>query len=451
MNREISKKKLKQDHLFNFDFHLTLTLLFRIWSILAGGLTALMIPSFLGPVHQGYFYTFTALIGTQLFFELGLNHVLVQLTSQAAAHLRHTCPDRIDGDERWRHSIVSLIRLAKNWYAVMAVIFFASLLGGGYLLFNGKGTLPISEWIFAWLIITCSASVNLSLSAQLSISEGLGEVGQIARLRLYQSMIGYSVLWLLLLSEAGLWAAVAVPVTNMLGSTFWLSKRRLTRRLNVLHLPSLDSHYNYRRDVFPLQWRIALSWISGYFTFSFLIPVMFAIQGAIAAGRLGLALSIFNAISTLGMSWISIKIPAFGQLIARNERHQLNELFDRQAVSAIGVTFFLVTLVLVTFSVAGYFEPQIFDRLPPMIAMIILSVATIANVAVFSMSAYMRAHREEPLLANSLVTALLIGAGGYSMAHLGLIPTVSVYGFVIVFIMLPWCSVLFVQYRRRIA
>ena len=438
-------------YLAGLDFHILLTLLFRIWAILAGGVTTLLIPTFLSPVQQGYFYTFTAVIGTQIFFELGLNHVLIQLTSQAAAHLSRVLPNSFEGDAHWRRRIASLISLAWKWNVVMAVLFFVALLAGGYWFFNTKGTLSISEWLFTWVLLTIAASVNLALSAQLAICEGLGEVGQIARLRLFQSMLGYLLLWALLFSGAGLWAALAIPISSMLGTTFWLYRRGLTKSLNVIQNPesSLDGVCIYRRDIFPLQWRIAISWVSGYFIFSFLTPVVFAIQGEIAAGRLGLALSIFNSISTVGISWISAKIPTFGNHIARKERAELNSLFDRQVIRAISATVFLAVAFTLTAKIAGHFEPKIFNRLPQMLVLIILSVTTIVNVVIFSMSAYMRAHREEPMLVNSITTSFLIGIGVYTMAHVGLILTVAIYAFVIVFIMLPWCSLLFARYRRR--
>lgn len=439
-------------HVAGLDFHILLTLLFRGWSVLAGGSTALLIPTFLSPSQQGYYYTFNAVLATQIFFELGLNHVLTQLTSHAAAHLRRVSESRLEGDARWRYAIFSLMTLSAKWNAVMATLFFVALVAGGSWFFFDNGSLPTSQWLTTWVVLIAAAAVNLALSARLAICEGLGEVGQVARLRLRQSIAGYAVLWALLTSGAGLWAAAALPLSGAIGTVWWLWRRRLTKSLNVTQAPGAltDGRYTYRRDVFPLQWRIALSWASGYFIFNFLTPVVFAHQGEVAAGRLGLGLTIFSAISTVGISWISAKIPALAAHIARKERAELNALFNRQAIRAVGATALCSAGFLLAAQVGGHFAPKVLDRLPPMAALLLLATATIANAVIFSMAAYMRAHAEEPLLAQSMVSALLIGGGVYVMAHVGLTATVAAYAAMIVFVALPWCALLFARYRRRI-
>lgn len=441
---------LRLKALAGLDIHVVATVLFRGWSILAGGATALLIPTFLSPSQQGYYYTFSAVLATQIFFELGLNHVLIQLTSHAAAHLRRVSETELEGDARWKYAILSLLKLSLKWNAAMASLFAIALLAGGSWFFSDKGSLPTSHWMSTWVVLIFATAVNLALSARLAICEGLGEVAQVARLRLAQSIVGYSLLWLLLVCGAGLWAAVAVPLSCAIGTILWLTRRQLEKSLDVAMTNILtDGGYTYRHDVFPLQWRIALSWASGYFIFNFLTPVVFAYQGEVAAGRLGLGLTIFSAISTVGISWVSAKIPSFSAHIARNERAELNALFNRQASRAIGVTMLCAAIFLVVSQVAGDVVPKVFERLPPTSALLLLSIATVANVAIFSMAAYMRAHKEEPLLAQSIVSALLIGSGVYAMAQVGLTATVAAYAAITLFVGLPWCMLTFVRYRRR--
>jgi len=433
------------------DFDVLLTLLFRSWTIFAGGATALLVPTFLSPSQQGYYYTFSAVLATQVFFELGLNHVLVQLTSHAAAHLRRVSETRFEGDVRWRYAIASLLTLSSKWNSVMASIFFVALLFGGVWLFSDKGSLPTSQWMTTWVVLIGATAVNLAFSARLAICEGLGEVGHIARLRLRQSIAGYSLLWLLLAYGAGLWATAAVPIVNAIGTVWWLSRRRLTKSLDLQEpSPASDWSYSYRGDVFPLQWRIALSWVSGFFIFNFLTPIIFVHQGEVAAGRIGLGLTIFTAISTIGYSWISAATPSLSAHIARKERAKLNSLFKRQATRGIGATLLCAGGFLVAVQFSGHLVPKLLERLPPMPVLLLLFVTTVVNTVVFSMAAYMRAHKEEPMLAPSMVSALLIGAGAIVMAQYGLIAVVSTYVVVNVTVTLPWCVLLFVRYQRRV-
>ena len=435
------------------DSHVLLTLLLRGWSVLAGGATVLLVPICMPPAQQGYYFTFIAVLATQIFFELGLNHVLTQLTSHSAAYLKRASNGYFEGDLYSQRAIVSLLVLARKWNSLMASLFFLVLLTGGSYFFFKKGTLQPSEWVVVWLVLIVATACNLAMSAQLAICEGLGEVGQVARLRLKQSIVGYLLLWGLLLSGQGLWAAAALPLASVFGTAWWLLRQPQLRRLRENVQPDLDAadlgHYSWRRDIFPLQWRIALSWASGYFIFNFLTPVVFAQQGAIEAGRLGLALTIFGAISTVGYSWVSAKIPALSMHVARKERHALDTLFNRQTLGAIVVTTFCALMFLAVIPVAGLFIPTAVERLPTFQVLLMLSAVTVANTITFAMAAYMRAHKEEPLLIVSLVSGALIGGGVYFMAQYSLLATVAAYSGVVVLVSLPWCSIIFLRYRKR--
>ena len=436
--------------LAGIDFHILQTLLQRSWAILAGGMTALLIPSFLSPLQQGYYFTFSAVLAAQIFFELGLNHVLVQLTSHAAAHLQRISKTDFDGDFRWRNAIISLLALSSKWNSLMASLFFTTMLLGGSWFFIETGTLPMSQWLTVWVLLVFAFAINLALSSRLAICEGLGEVGQVAQLRLGQSIIGYSILWLLLVYGAGLWAIVAVPLTNAVGTLWWLSQRRLSKSFGMRPANStVDSSYSYVRDVFPLQWRIAISWVSGFFIFSFLTPVVFAKLGEIEAGKFGLGMTIFTAISTVGMSWISAKIPVFSGHIARQERSQLNSLFYIQATRAVGVTSLCSAIFLVVVQLGGHFAPMFLDRLPSMSSLFLLAMAAIGNCAIFALAAYMRAHQEEPMVLVSITSALLISSSVFLTAPVGMTAILAAYSGIILFVVLPWTLLLFLRYWRQ--
>lgn len=435
------------------DFHVAKTLLFRGWSIIAGGTTAVLIPFFLSPEEQGYYFTFAAVVAAHVFFELGLNQVLIQLAGHTAAYLHGPGAD-FQSKTRWSAAVVSLLRLSTRWNAVVAALFFLMVGLGGAIFFSNQGSISPTDWLAPWVLLTLAAALNLALSGRLAICEGLGEVGQVAQLRLKQSLLGYISLWCLLMSGAGLWAATAIPLASAICTFVWLRRHALQKKL-MAERRNWDSAghgaYSWRRDVFPMQWRIALSWASGYFIFNFMTPVIFSYQGAESAGRLGLALQIFSAIAVVGMSWISAKVPVFAALIACGNRRELNNLFDRQILLSVAATcacalaFMLLAWSLRMADVAAA------SRLPSLAVMAILGVATVTNTAIYAMAAYMRAHKEEPLLPHSIVCAVLIGAGVFLAAHWSLFAVVSTYAGVSAVVALPWCYRIFLRYRARSA
>jgi hypothetical protein len=66
------------------------------------------------------------------------------------------------------------------------------------------------------------------------------------------------------------------------------------------------------------------------------------------------------------------------------------------------------------------------------------------------MAAYMRAHREEPMLPVSVVTGLLTAVVAYFGSRVGILPMMLLYAAVATFVTLPWTSVLFGRYYKRI-
>jgi hypothetical protein len=327
------------------------------------------------------------------------------------------------------------------------------MLTGGIYFFVQWGTMSVNQWIGPWIILIIAAAFNLALSARLAICEGVGEVADVAKLRLRQSMVGYLILWVMLLSGQGLMAAVSVPLTSALFTAWWLWRHPNLKRLHEEVGKALwvdAENFEWRRDIFPLQWRIALSWAAGYFIFSFITPVIFAVQGAVEAGRLGLALTSFSAVSTVGMSWIAAKIPTFSGHIARQDRMALDKLFDHQLRRSLIVTIVCSLGFVFVAYIAGQFSPKLVDRLPPLPSLLMLAVVTVTNVAVFAMAAYMRAHKEEPLLLQSIVSALVIGVGVFIGAHHSLQASVAAYSGATIFVSLPWCTLIYAKYRSRV-
>ena len=76
-------------HRAGIDFHVLATLLSRGWSVVAGAVTVLLVPFWLTTTEQGFYFTFSSLLGMQILFELGLGQVIIQLVGHDAAKLRY--------------------------------------------------------------------------------------------------------------------------------------------------------------------------------------------------------------------------------------------------------------------------------------------------------------------------------------------------------------------------
>lgn len=430
------------------DFHVLMTLLFRGWTILAGAATVLVVPLFLNPVEQGYYYTFAGILGMHIFFELGLSQVVVQLVGHDVAHLR-IVGDRLEGDVERLDRLASLVQLLRRWYAVAALLF--AVTGGlvGLLFFGSRGQLPPSEWTLPWILLVLGTCLNLAYMPALALMEGTGQVGHVARLRLLQSAIGYAGLWIVLFSGGRLWAAVVMPFVaagmtaywlHHQGSLYhWLRKKAFARAFRI----------NWRKDVLPFQWRIAASWASGYFIFYAFTPLIFAHQGATQAGRFGMAMTIFNSVSTVGMSWVNAKSPAFGMHISRGERGALNALFMHVFKRSMVFTALASVAVCSATYVLAAMDLAFMHRVAEPAVIACLGAVCVVNCAIFSVATYMRAHREEPMLPVSVASGITTALIAYFGSMRGVLPMSVGYLVMNLALALPWSMGLFVRYYRR--
>ncbi len=428
------------------DFHILATILFRGWGVLAGSITVVLLPIWLTPSEQGYYFTFGSILGIQIFFELGLNQIVMQLVSHEVSHLHEDECGQFVGHTIHLDKISSLVAMNNRWYAIAAILF--ALICGilGIFFFPKKELSSDVAWLGIWLILVGVTAVNLWFSPKLAVMEGLGRVGYVARLRLLQSIVGYLILWMALYFGAGLWVSLVVPLAAALCSYYWL-RFRATQLLWLSQREfSPMNRINWRNDVFPLQWRIGLSWASGYLIFSLFTPMVFINQGPVAAGQLGVALAIFASISAVGMSWIGAKVPNFVLHIAKGDKKNLDLLFKHLLIRSTIMIFICAISFLGIVQYLTYLNLEIVRRLVPLDVLVLLAIATIVNSLIFGMATYMRAHREEPMLLQSIMVGILTALAVYFGSRYGIFTMIFLYMLICVFISLPWTLWLYKKY-----
>jgi hypothetical protein len=433
---------------FHFDFHILMTLLQRGWNIVAGGITVMFMPFWLNSVEQGYYFTFLSLLGMQVFFELGFNSVVVQLVGHEVAHLTVDANGVMAGNPIRVSRVDSLFALLRRWYFAAAVFFFVFAAVAGTLFFSRKGALPMRVWLPPWLAMVFFTSVNLYLSPRLAVFEGFGRVGQVARLRLIQSMIGFALMWVALCLKGGL-AAVPIWTAVTACSSLWWVKSGNTL-LRELSRPKSSSVHrmSWHTEIFPLQWRIAVSWISGYFIFQTFTPLVFAHQGPVEAGRLGVALTIFSSLGALGMSWVNASASQMGQYISRGERNHLNALFSKVLISSTIFTLLAGLAFLLFVWVLRYFGVPVAGRIASLPIIASLALVSVVNSFINGAAVYMRAHKQEPMLVPSVVGGITTLAIAYFGSMVNSLLPVVLWALSTLLIGLPWTICLFIPFYR---
>ena len=432
------------------DFHIQQTLLLRGWQVVSGAVMLIFVARWMTGTEQGFYYTFSSLIALQIFFELGLNYVVMQIVSHESAHLRIGSTGKLEGDPVHLDRIAALVALLRHWYRLAASLFFLGIGTFGLFFLSQSNDLAIEEWLPPWCILIAVVSGNLYLSPMLAVIEGCGQIGQIARLRLKQAITGSLLAWALLSFGAGLAAIPVLPTVDLIFSIWWLKRR--SHLVNDLHIRSRQPLFHrmvWRTEIFPLQWRIALSWMSGYFIFQLFSPMVFAHQGAVEAGRIGMAIAVFGTLTNIGMSWVNAKLPQFGAHIARGERVKLNQLFFQTVIRSTGFVLLSSISLVILMLILDHLGVELTKRISPAPVLICLAVTTVANSCIFSAAGYMRAHREEPMLAVSICVASLTLIAVYFGSYHSVFLAVFLCALITVCIALPWTFYLFITYFRR--
>jgi hypothetical protein len=427
-----------------FDFHVLMTLALRGWTLLAGFLTVLAVPHWLSAAEQGYYFAFGSLIAAQIFFELGFSYVLTQFAARQLPLLTWE-GWRISGDALAVARVARLLDLASRSYVVIGAVFFVFVGLGGTWFFSTSNSSPL-PWTLSWWLTVGMTAGNLMVSPWLAVAEGLGRVGNVARLRTAQSVVGYSLAWLLMANGKGLFALPALAGSALLGSLVWLYGDG--RDLRMLSVRGRDvfarTALSWRRDLFPFQWRIAVSWASGYAIFQLFTPITFRLYGPAAAGQIGLILAVTNSLSVLAMSWVNAKGPELTRLLASADLVAAKRLFRRQATAATAThVFSMLSLILGTaFGRALGIGWTL--RLPPTRVMIAVALGSVCSQLIFSMAVFIRAHGHEALMWPSIWTGLITLAMVTVLSPHGVAAAMSGYAAVQAFICLPWVAYLFV-------
>ncbi len=393
------------------------TLIGRGWSVFAGPVTLFLIARFLRPDQQGFYYTFGSVLGLNVFFELGLTYVLLQFASHEKAQLEWTSAGTIMGSPLAKERLAALLKFAVRWYALAALLCLVTVLPAGLIFFSRSFPADANVvWRAPWIWLTIVSALSMCVSPLFSVLEGCGKVCQIAAMRVQQSVIASLGLWFGLLCHGGLFASPIFQTLNLVFALSWVGLRYGPFFRDLLSVQLEHHPINWSKEVWPFQWRIALSWLSGYFIFQLFNPMLFSARGPAEAGRMGMSLALCGAMSAVAMAWMSTKVAPFGMLVAKGDYQELDRLFFRTLSQSliVLVTGCTITLVAV-FSLDRMAHPFASRLLTPVPFAMLLG-STLINHVVFCQAYYLRTHKQEPFLVLSVFGAILTGSLTYLLA-----------------------------------
>lgn len=384
----------------------------RLWNIIAGPLTIILISQYFTKEEQGYYYTFYSLIGLQVFFELGLLTVIAQFAAHEFAYLSWGPKGTITGNEPHFNRFIDLLGKAFKWYAICGVLLIASLIPAGLFFLKQPANVEteLLIWQLPWILTVIGVGCNLLLIPFYGIITGSGDVTSVQKRELLGAITSSLIGWSVIACGGGLFAIPAVTTGSLIVGTIYLLKNKphLVKSAFSSAFGTLKPNHSvsWWGEVWPMQWKIALSWVSGYFIFQLFTPVLFKYHGSIVAGQMGMTMGIWTAILGICSIWASVKAPVFGKLIATNNWLELDKEFFKILWQSTLISILICSLTLII--VYGLQEyTKIGERLLPLKYIAYLFIALIMQVIINNFAVYLRAHKKEPYLMLSIFAGLL--------------------------------------------
>lgn len=415
----------------------------------SGLVTTLMVAKFFSQEEQGYYYTFLSVLSLQIFAEFGLGIVVSSYASHEWAHLNLDNGGRIQGNQGSLSRLIDLSMFAKKCYAKISAVSFLLLLFGGSLFFLMKSPHNINLWIMPWCFLALLTATSLYLAPFWSILEGCNQVESVYIFRLTQALTAGLATWAAIYFGLGLWAMSLAGFIGILLIFVLMHRRYKNFFYTLFYNKAFESKVNWKHDILPMQWRIGISWISGYLTFSLLVPVIFYFKGPVLAGQTGMTLAFVSAVTGVITGWISPKAPSFGILIAQSKFDELDRMFYRLSIRVIMIALSMAVLIWLGIYFINIFQLPIAERLlPPFPSAFFLGGAVILCSGL-PMSTYLRAHKKEPLLLLSILCGIFTSISVFISAKYYSIDVMSIMYFLSIFIFTPFIFLIWVNFRRE--
>lgn len=416
MNVPTATRYLQRLHL---DRAVTYALVARFWQVPAGAVSTVMIALFFSEEAQGIYYTLWSLIGMQVLADSGLINVLMHVVSHEWSVLRFDDKGLVHGPRANRQRLAAILRFGTAWFAwgSVGLVTVGSAIGAAVFAYQGV----VAEALFPLLTAMGLAGCSLTLSPRIAMLEGCNQVANVNRFRLVQAITGSLVVWTGFVLGAELWVpalAVAAQLACEVVLVVGVYGRLFRQLRRTSHGP-----FDWRQEIWPLQWRLSSQFIIGYLAIFPLIPTLFAWQGPAVAGRVGMTWSVLNNLLLMSYAWVRTRAPEFGRLIANKQSDQLKKLFYATTLGSTGLLVgmlasFVGVVMLMRISNVPI-AVEIATRFVAPNALIWFALAMVPTHLTQCFSLHLRSQKIDPIWHLTLgMNVLLGGAIFYSASRL---------------------------------
>lgn len=356
----------------------------------------------LSPVEQGFFFAFLSLGTLVQLADFGLSYGALQTASHLVG--------------RGQKEDIPPFAARVLTFNVLTTAIAGTLVGilGTWLIGREPQAREVL-WQGPWCLFMAGVVLAQLTASGLALREGSGQIEAVWTLRLQQEWIGGVACAAALFVGWGLAGLALMYFGRALPALAWLYRRRFPPN------PSAPPYtwQRWQTEVWPFQWRIGISSLSGYFIFRAFPIVVLLEQGPIPAGQIGLSFAMMNLLLAVTSAWPVSQAARFGMLVAGRRFAELLSALDRLLPRSTTLSATLGGAAALAVWYAGQCGWPVAARLAgPEATTVVLLTASIHHL-VMCMAVPLRAERTEPLLTISFFGSLATCVAIWLAAHYG--------------------------------
>jgi multisubunit Na+/H+ antiporter MnhG subunit len=172
-------------------------------------------------------------------------------------------------------------------------------------------------------------------------------------------------------------------------------------------------------------------------------------QGPVIAGKMGMSITVTNALGTVALAWMNTKASPFGTLVAKRQFDQLDRIFFRTMKQSIVFLVVACSAVFAGLLLSTHWAPGLAGRVLTPWAFALLLATSATNHIVFCEALYLRAHKAEPFLVSGVIFSILMGTGTYLLGRYGSVNSIAIWYFVAIGIISPIVATTIFTSKRK--
>jgi hypothetical protein len=402
-----------------------------------GLLVAEMIAFRLSQYEQGLFFSFYALIGFY-FISDGFSQIILVRSSHQYQFSKSNYSNNIDFQSHATPGFFRQSIIASIWQSLLSLILIILL---GVFVFS-----DISGNSFqAWLLAGSSYAIVSLLLPGIAILEGLGNIQEIAWIRLAQTVGMNAGMLASFHAGAGLYSlGIGFLIMAIILFLYLIKWRKL-----LLGLFKVKGDYNWFNEIWPAQWRFCINGLAVCCSNSLPILVLRNHCGDEIAGRFGMTRRLLEIALFFGSAVVVTKASSLGSSYAMNEKNQFWNLWRKSMIEGGGILAVIATIIcmlpLVGPCFGLRFTSRIVEGLP-----YFLMILTMVNAFIhWGIEILIRSDGFEPFLGQNIFRVLVF------LLMLIPVPIFTNYQSIIVLsltvsiVLLPWDYCLVKKFMKK--